>query len=215
MNKQNKKRALIIGAGGHSRVVASMIISQKKYNSIKILDFTKPKEKKILNIDVEKIDHNLEVYNLNIHDFYLAIGDNSKREKWWKKLNKINASCPSLISDSAFIERNSDIGNGNIICAKSYLGVLSRLGDNNILNTGSIIDHETTIANNCHIAPGSIIAGRVSIKNNCFIGAGSVVKENLTISEYSILGAGSILLSSIEKKKCLFAGVPAKFKREI
>jgi len=29
------------------------------------------------------------------------------------------------------------------------------------------------------------------------------------------LGAGSILLSSIEKKKCLFAGVPAKFKREI
>jgi UDP-perosamine 4-acetyltransferase len=215
MNQLNKKRAIIIGAGGHSRVIASMIISQNKYDFIKILDFVKPKEKKILNIDVEKIDKNFEVYSPNIYDFYLAIGDNGKREQWWKKLIKINASCPSLISDSAFIERNSKIGRGNIICANSYLGVLSKLGDNNIINSGSIIDHETIIENNCHIAPGATIAGRVAIQNNSLIGAGSVVKDNLLISENSILGAGSVLLNSMEQKNCLFAGVPAKFKREI
>lgn len=215
MSQKNKKNAVIIGAGGHCRVIASMLISQKKYEFIKILDFSEPKEKKILNINVEKIDNNFEAYNKKIFDFYLAIGDNKKREVWWKKLNEINISCPSLISDKAIIERNSEIGEGNIICPNSYLGVLSKIGDNNIINTGSIIDHETIIENNCHIAPGSTIAGRVTIKNNCFIGAGSVIKDNLLISEHSILGAGSILLNSIDKKKCLYVGVPAKFKREI
>ena len=65
MSQKKKKNAVIIGAVGHCRVISSMLISQKKYEFIKILDFSEPKEKKILNINVEKIDNNFEAYNKN------------------------------------------------------------------------------------------------------------------------------------------------------
>ena len=215
MKQKNKKNAIIIGAGGHCRVISSMLISLRKYESIKILDLSEPKEKKILNLDVEKINENLSSYRTDINDFYLAIGENKLREIWWKKLENIKASRPSLVSDSALIEKNSMIGDGNIICQNSYLGVLTKLGNNNIINSGSIIDHETIIGSNCHIAPGSVIAGRVTIEDNCFIGAGAVIKDNLSISKNSIIGSGSVLLESIDVNSSMFAGVPAKFKKNI
>jgi len=214
--KALKKKAFILGAGGHCRVIASMLIHSKHYNEIEILDFSVPLEKEILGLKIKKINSNFEEQiDKKKSDYFLAIGDNNLRKLWWKKLKKIKASRPSLIHNSAVIEDSAIIGEGNIICANTYLGVLTKIGHNNIINSGSSIDHETVIENNCHIAPGTTISGRVHIKNNCFIGLGSSIKDNVLVSENSILGAGSVLLENIEKKQSLYVGIPAKFKKKI
>ena len=208
-----KKKALIIGSGGHSRVVISILNEASFYDVQAILDVSSEEsiytDEFIKDIPVGNVSELDEYYDCGIDAAFIAIGDNDTREYWYKKLNK-KFNLPNLISSSANIDNSSIIGNSNIICSNCFIGPDSNIGNNNILNTSSIIEHEVEIFNNCHIAPSATICGRSSIKSNCFIGANSTVIDKVSVAQFCTLGAGSTLLKSIEEENSKYVGSPAK-----
>ncbi len=208
------REAVVVGSGGHCRVILSLLEANQQHSLFVVLDLSEPESgEMIMGVPVRPIESLLyELTNKDNVDFFLAIGDNSIRKLWWEKLQMFGVSCPNLISSKAVVDDSANLGGGNVVCANAYIGPQATLGFNNVINTGAIIEHEVIIASHSHIAPGAIIAGRAYVSVLCFIGAGSTVIDKVSVAHGVTLGAGAVLIRNADSKKGIYIGVPAKLK---
>jgi sugar O-acyltransferase (sialic acid O-acetyltransferase NeuD family) len=203
------KKIIIIGSGGHSRVVIDTLETLGS-NIFGIIDINyKGQKEKIFNYkiigDMTIID-NLNPKNYNI---ILAIGDNNKREKYFSELLYKGFTIPTIIHPTAILSKKIIIGNGVFINSGVILNAGVEIADNTIINTGSIIEHEVNIKQNSHICPGVKIGGRATVGKNTFIGIGSSIKDYIKIGDNVKVGAGSVIIDNI-KKGLTVVGVPGK-----
>ncbi|HEY9062156.1 MAG TPA: acetyltransferase [Pseudobacteroides sp.] len=198
-----RKPIVLVGAGGHSRVIIDII---KTYCSdldiVGILDKDPLKRGcQIDNISVIGSDVKLiELMEAGVGNAFISIGliDNFKsRMDIYHNLKNMGFMLPTLIHGKSVVSKGVQIGCGNAVMALSVINAGSRVGNNCIINTGSIIEHEATIGDNVHIAPGAVICGRVCIGSNSFIGAGSTVIQGVTIGDNAIIGAGSVVTRDV------------------
>lgn len=208
---------LLIGSGGQSRVVISILKALRVENIIGILDLGEPKPGElIMGIPVLGSVNLLgELIDPSNKSFILAIGDNLTRNLWWHRICEFGGKVPNLISPLASVDPSALLGNGNIICAKAFIGPEAILGNNNLVNTGAIIEHEVKIGSDCHFAPSSVVAGRSKVHSNCFIGAGAVVINGIEISSGVIVGAGSVVIRDVDIEGVTVMGVPARLKGDL
>jgi UDP-perosamine 4-acetyltransferase len=202
---------LVIGAGGHCRVVLSILSYYKELNVIGIADRdSKNLGEDILGIQVQYTwDDFQAVYDEGVLNAVLAVGSNKERKHLFNELTEIGYSIKTLIDPSALIDKDAKIGIGTTICMGVKIGPLVSIGDNCIIYTGTVIDHETIIKNDCFIAPGVCIAGRVSIENGSFVGIGCSIKEKIKIGANTVIGAGSVVINDFPPNTKA-AGVPAR-----
>lgn len=208
------RQSIVLGTGGHCRVVLSMLASLKIYEISRIIELGdfRAGETIMGNPVTPNIIDMSGFCGKPEFDFFLAIGDVQKRKLWWDKLNNLNLSMPNLISLHAVVDETAELGRGNIVCAKSFIGPLAKIGDNNLINTGAIIEHEAVIEDHNHFAPASVTAGRTHISSSCFIGSGATIIENIFISSGVTIGAGAVVVSDIARPNGIFIGMPAKEK---
>ena len=201
---------IVVGAGGHSRVVLAILSYYNNYNVIGVADSTSRSigEK----IDYTKISYTWEdlssLYDNGVKHAVIAIGDNKKRSTLFCQLKKIGFKFPNIIHPNAFVEKNAIFGSGNLITMGANIGSSVEIGNNCIIY-GSTIEHETKIENNVFIAPSVSIAGRVKLGDSCFIGIGSSVVEKITIGKRATIGAGSVVIDNVGNDLTV-AGIPAK-----
>lgn len=206
------QRALIIGTGGHCRVVLSLLFEKKEYEVIGCIELGMPRKNEIImGVPVIGSDFDLELYSKYTNlDVFLAIGDNKKRANWLEKAHMLNFNTPNLISPSASIHSSVQMGEANIVCGNAWIGPETVITDNNLINTAVVIEHEVKIGSHCHLAPSSTVCGRCYINNNCFIGAGATVINNIELAIDTKIGAGSTLIQNILKPNRTYVGTPAK-----
>ena len=184
---------IIIGTGGHARVVAEVA----KRSNVEVKGFIdlhySGQDEMILGFPVLGGLDQLKHLSSGI-SFFTAIGENAQRKQVFEQMVSEDFMPISLIHPNAIIGEGVEVGAGTLICAGSIVSTNARIGDNSIINTGVIIDHETIIGNNSHIAPGSCIAGRVKIGAGSFVGVGANVIDKLKIGEGVTVGAGSVII---------------------
>ena len=146
---------LVIGAGGHCRVVLSILSYYKELNVIGIADRdSKNLGEDILGIQVQYTwDDFQAVYDEGVLNAVLAVGSNKERKHLFNELTEIGYSIKTLIDPSALIDKDAKIGIGTTICMGVKIGPLVSIGDNCIIYTGTVIDHETIIKNDCATEP--------------------------------------------------------------
>ena len=105
------------------------------------------------------------------------------------------------------------IGSGDMIHstlnASVKIGKHCDLAPEVMILTGS---HEIDVEGE-HIA-GKGISANVEIGDGCWLGARSTVLPGVSIAKKNILAAGSVMTVSSEIEKSLWAGVPAKMKKQ-
>ena len=205
----NKDKLLIVGAGGHTRVVIDTA-EKNKYEIIGIIDinFTGKKEK-IFGYDVLGNFDFIKKYEIENINCFIAIGDNSKRKKYYNMVKDLGCKIPNLIHPTAVISDYIDLSEGVFINAGCIINAGAIIGKNVIINTGSIIDHEVKIGDFSHIAPGCKIGGRVKFGAMTFVGIGTDIIDQIDIGENVIIGAGSVVVNSIAPNITV-VGIPAK-----
>jgi UDP-N-acetylbacillosamine N-acetyltransferase len=206
------RQAVILGTGGHCRVVLSVLKDVGSHHILDILELAelRPSET-ILDYPVNSTVSSLSSFCTQpFVDIFLAIGDNSLRREWWQKVNELNLPLPNLISPYAMVDSFAELGKGNLICAKAFVGPECKVGDNNIINTGAILEHESELGSHCHLSSSSTVAGRSCIYDDCFIGAGAIVIDNIKVASKTTLGAGAVLVKDIDQSGSIYVGVPAK-----
>jgi len=213
-NTQKTTGVIVIGTGGHARVILSLLQRHPQFKVKGLLDLKKSDiNEKILGYpvigswdDVEKF------FQQGIVHAILAVGDNKKRSSLFARLKTIGFQLPILIHPQAYLEPSASVGEGTVVCAGAILGTAAQVGEGVILNTRCIVDHECEIQSFVHVAPGTAVAGRVRIGEGTFIGIGSSVKDRIHIGNWATIGAGSVVIDNIPDG-VMAIGVPARVKK--
>lgn len=207
------KTLIIIGAGGHGRVVADCAKSIGCYTNIMFLDdcFAERKNNHAWQV-VGPIENWLKY--LNSADFIVAVGNNTLRASLLQQLIAAKANITTLIHPSAVVSKQATIADGVVVFANAVINIGTRIDEGCIINTGATIDHDCHIHDYCHISPGVNVAGGVEIGSYSWLGIGSTVIEYITIAQNTQTGAGAVVTKAT-KNNTLYVGIPARPVRSL
>ena len=202
------KDVIIIGAGGHAKVIAD-IIYKSGDNLIGFLDDNLANKGKEIYLGKKVLGTTKDIENYNKNYFIIGIGNNSIRKKI---NNENNLKLYTAIHPSAIIAQDVKIGIGSVIMAGVVINPGTVIGKNCIINTCSSLDHDNLLEDYVHISPGAHLAGTVTIKEGTWICTGAIVKNNITIGKNNIIGAGGVVIKDIIEENGTYIGVPARRK---
>jgi len=202
-----KDKLIIIGASGHGKVVADIAIKMNKWQSIAFLD---DDESIKTSMGLEVIGKTADAFTYKDEaDFFVAIGNNSNREKIQDKLIEQGLNLVSLIHPSAVIGSDVEIERGNVVMAGVVINSSTIIGKGCIINTSSSLDHDNVLEDYVHISPGVRTAGSVRIGKGSWIGIGSVVSNKVNICSGCKVGAGAVVVKDITEPGT-YVGVPVR-----
>ncbi len=170
------KKLLIIGAGGHAKVVAETALLHDEYEIIGFADDNIKLGTPVFG-DFTIISTVNEISALVFDEFIVAIGNNETRKEIFNSLS-VNYKPAIIIHQRAIVSKFSKIGLGTVVLAGAIVSFGVEIGENCIINAASLIDHESMIAANCHIAQGVIIGSNCSIKELSNIALGDKVQSH-------------------------------------
>ncbi|MCM3673364.1 acetyltransferase [Peribacillus simplex] len=203
---------LILGAGGHGKVVSEIAILKKFWENIAFLD-DRENINEVLNISViGKFDEYNSFKNKYQYAF-VAIGDNKLRLKWMERLSREGFIMPTLVHPFSSISKTSILGEGTVVMAGAVINSDTRVGRGCIINTSASIDHDCSLQDGVHISPGVNIGGTVSIDKCTWACIGSSVINNINVGSNVVLAAGAVVNKNIPDN-VMVAGVPAKIKKQ-
>ena len=203
------KDLIILGAGGHARVIID-VAEETDYRLKGIIDINyKNRQEEILGYPVLGDIDILNNFDPTKTGIAVAFGDCTQRTHYFFEMQKSGYLLPSLIHPTAIISKHAAIGVGVFINAGTIMNSKATVGDNTIINTGAIIEHEVTVGAHSHICPGVKIGGRVSIGDNTFIGIGTSIKNYVKVGDNVVIGAGSVVINNVESNSTI-AGIPGK-----
>lgn len=200
------RHLIIIGAGGHGKVVADIAFKNGQYERISFLDDYCVD--KVLGCDIIGKIANYKEY-ISEADFIVAVGNSPKRQLIQNELQLSGARIISLIHPAAVIAFGVKLGVGCVVAAAAVIGPDTQIGDGVIINTACSVDHDCTVGDFSHISIGAHLAGSVSIGCQTMVGAGAVVKNGISICDDCLVGAGAVVVKDIFEKGT-YVGVPAK-----
>jgi len=207
-----KKKIVLIGGGGHCKVVISILKKLDTFEIEGIVDNYKAGSL-ISGIKIIGTDNDLkDIHKSGINYALITVGsikDNTKRCKLFNMAREIGYDFPVIISPEAIVDESIKIGEGTVIMPGSIINVDSSIGKNCIINTGAIIEHDCKIGNHCHIAPGVHISGEANIGELSFLGIGAIIIQGIKIGKNVTIGAGSVVIKDISDN-VIAVGNPAK-----
>jgi sugar O-acyltransferase (sialic acid O-acetyltransferase NeuD family) len=192
----NNKPIIIIGNGGHSRVLQEVIL----LNNLEIIGVTDQSNRNNNDYKVYTDNQILEIYSPEDVSLVNGVGslpNNSSRWDVAKSFTNYGYSFLSIYHPSVIIANDVHIEDGVQLMAGVILQPGVCIGKNSIINTGTIIDHDCIIGENCHIAPGSTLSGGVSIGNNTHVGTGVSIIQAISIGENVIIAAGCAVYKNL------------------
>lgn len=179
------KKVIILGAGGHARVVAAMA--------------------KKLNFDVISCLDAEQEHLIREHapkDILLANGLGSTgtmplRGKVYRKFKELGYKFVTLVHPNSFVEDDVILGEGVQIMAGVVVQTGVRISANTIINTGAKVDHDCLIAEHVHISPGVILCGGCCVNSGTHIGAGATIMQGVTIGDNTKIGLGAFIIKDV------------------
>lgn len=196
-------RLVIVGAGGHGKVVADIAL-KSGYKDICFADDNATGECMGFPIICKSTD--LERKNDGNTDFVIAVGNNEIRKKI---AESHDANWVSLIHPSAQIGTNVKIGRGTVVMAGAVINACATTGQHCIINSCAVVEHDNILMDYVHISPNVALGGTVHIGECTHIGIGATVINNINICSNCRIGAGAVVVKNIMQNG-VYIGIPAK-----
>ena len=202
------KDLVIIGSGGHGKVVADAALQMGRWDSIRFVDLLYPELQRIGPWNV--VAKNLKDLNeSSILQFVVAVGDNKLRFKLFCEALDLGFEPAVIIHPRAYVSPYANVGKGSVIFANSVVNIGADLGVCSIINTASTIDHDCILGKSVHVSPGAHLAGEVKVGDFSWVGIGAVTRQQINIGKNVTIGAGASVVSNIDDH-LVVTGVPAK-----
>ncbi len=203
------RRLVILGAGGHGRILAE-IAELSGWEEIVFLD---PKWKSqthsgiwpVLDNDCSDVLRKQPEFS----KFIVGIGDNAKRAHLHDNLERLGLPIASLVHPKAVVSNYAEIAEGCVVSAGAVINIGSKVERGSVINTNASVDHDCAIGPFCHIAPGAHLAADVTLCERAFIGLGACVRNGIHIMADAVVGAGATVVSTVGAKQIVI-GTPAR-----
>lgn len=196
------KKLAIVGAGGHSKVIAD-IARKNGYEGIVFLD----DYNKISFLGEYPIIGDTDTLIPEDYDVFIAIGNAETRKRMTEKFT--NRNIVTLIHPNAVIADDAKIGKGTCVMAGAVINPGVVIGNGCIVNTSSSVDHDSVLGDYVHVSVGAHIAGTVIVGDGTWVGIGAVISNNINVCRNCMLGAGTVVVKDILTSGT-YVGVPAR-----
>jgi UDP-perosamine 4-acetyltransferase len=202
---------VIVGAGGHGKVVLDALLCQGRDRAIGFLDADPATHgKTVCGLDVIGGPNALgRLHKSGVRGVIVAIGNNRVRQQYAAEAIAGGFELVTVIHPRATIARSAAIGRGVFIAAGVVVCADAKLADNVIVNTSAVVDHECDIAAASHVAPAAVLTGRVRIGERAFVGARACVLPCLSVGADAVVGAGAVVRHDVPDGATA-VGVPAR-----
>ncbi|MCY9265921.1 acetyltransferase [Bacillus licheniformis] len=204
------QNVVIIGAGGHGKVVRELVKERPDTELAGILD------DRYAELHVENGLYRgpsaaaEELARLHPDaKFVLAVGQNSIRQQLYERIGLPLDRYAVLIHPSAVVSGSARIQNGAVVMASSVIQADADVGIHAIVNTGAIVEHDNRIGDYVHLSPGTVLTGGVTVMEGAHLGAGTAVIPGKTVGRWSVTGSGAAVIHDIPDN-CTAVGVPAR-----
>ena len=161
------KNLLIIGAGGHGKVVKE-IAEALGYTQIAFLDDNSTEA-------IGKIAES-KAFLKDYQEAFVGIGNNKFRSELLARLEQEGFIIPVLIHPTAYISQTATIEKGTVVEPKAIVNANSKVGKGCIISVGAIVDHDVVLEECVHVNAGAICKAGSFVAKETKLEAGQVVK---------------------------------------
>lgn len=201
------KPLVMLGAGGHSNVLAELLLAEGR----NIIAIVSPKEvtdsSPLSGIARLTSDESvLEVYQPEQVELVNGIGSipmNNTRLKVFNYFSEHGYYFASVISPYAMLSKSIVIAEGVQVMSGAILQSNANIGVNSIINSGAIIEHDCSIGAHNHIAPGATLSGGVITGRQVHIGTGANIIQGIEIGHQAIVGAGCTVVRDVPENQVI------------
>ncbi len=195
------KPVIIIGAGGHSKVVADAL----NCSGYKILGFVTPDAEPgssfynstILGDDSVIIEYLPD--DVLLANGIGALPYQTLRYKLAMNFRNQGYSFVTIVHPSAIVSQNVILEEGVQVMSGAVIQTDVKIGCDSIINTGALIDHDCNIAENCQISPGAILNGGVIIEKESYIGTGAKITQCVRVNKRCVVAAGTVVYKDVPR----------------
>ncbi|MES3650229.1 acetyltransferase [Staphylococcus saprophyticus] len=203
------KNIVLIGNGGHSKVIKDIIDASPDYVIAGFLDNKFSSYKQNGNYFYDNL-YNIQLYKEDYY-FCLAIGNNLIRNKLFEELKLDKNQFPTLMHPTSSISPSAQIDFGTVVMPNAVINADTKVGKHVIINSGAVIEHDNIIDDYVHISPNATLAGNVVIGACSHIAIGASVLPQIIIGRNCIVGAGATVINDVNDEQ-IVVGTPAKPK---
>lgn len=202
------KKLLIVGAGGHGKVVADAAISSG-WDNVAFLDDRGAALGSPLGLPVIGCTEDLRRHAGEFDGVVVAIGESRRRLELVARCREYGYDVASIVHPRAYVSPFANLESGCVVFANAAVNAGARLGEACIVNTGATVDHDCTLGRGVHVCPGAHLAGAVGVGDCTWIGIGAVALQMIMIGRNVTVGAGAVVVSDVPDDMTV-VGVPAK-----
>jgi len=204
---------VVIGTGGHARVVLDAIEMQQNYEVLGLLadpkaSVTEPMMYGYRVLGGEDVLQHPETPRRAI----VALGSGRARESWFAKLEAHGYDIVPVVHPGAHVGRDVELGAGAVVLAGAVVNSGVRLGRGVLVRAGSTLDHDCRLDDFAHVAPGAHLAGDVHVGARSHIGIGACVVPGIQIGSDVLVGAGAVVTQSVPRGYTI-VGTPGRTMR--
>jgi sugar O-acyltransferase (sialic acid O-acetyltransferase NeuD family) len=200
---------LILGAGGHAKVVADILRCQ----GLRVAGFLDddPQTWGTTRLGLSVLGAIASFADYQPDGLVLGIGANQVRGQLVERLGPaVQALWCNAIHPRATVTASVRLGRGVVIVAGAVVNPDTVLGDHVIINTGATVDHDCVIGDYVHIAPGVHVCGGVQIGSYAFIGVGAALTPGRRVGAQATVGAGAVVVRDVPPGVTA-KGIPARW----
>jgi sugar O-acyltransferase (sialic acid O-acetyltransferase NeuD family) len=203
---------IILGAGGHAKVLIEIVRHQA---SIKGISDPIVKQSSLMGVPI--IGNDQVIFGMRPEEIRLVNGvgtsrTTSRRKRLFEFYKASGYSFLSLIHSSAIISSEAILAEGVQLMAGSVIQPSCEIGCNTIVNTKASVDHDCKVGAHVHLAPGTTLCGGISVGSGTLVGAGATILPGIRIGENCIIGAGALVTKDVPDGVKVM-GIPARMVR--
>jgi sugar O-acyltransferase (sialic acid O-acetyltransferase NeuD family) len=201
------RRLVLLGAGGHARVVAALA-GALGVEVVAVFDDDPARRGATFGgITIEgPLPVALDAGLLASCQAIIAVGANAARAAIVRR-----AALPwsTLVHPFAWVDPAASLGAGTVVFAGAVVQPGASLGAHVILNTAATVDHDCVLGDFVHLAPGVHLAGEVRVGEGALVGIGASVLPGRVIGAWARVGAGAVVVEDVPAGATV-VGVPAR-----
>jgi sugar O-acyltransferase (sialic acid O-acetyltransferase NeuD family) len=203
MKQSEKRKIIIIGAGGTSQEIVDIIeaINQEHptWDLLGYLDDDPNKQGKEFNgVKVIGTINDFKKYN----DVWLIVPlGNPKsyfiRKRIVNKLSHLNPKYATLIHPSSYVSKESSVGQGTVIFPYCSISPGASIGSHVLVFPNVTIAHESKIGSYATLTAGVNISGDNIIEEGVYVGTNATIVNMVKVKKWSLIAAGSMVAQDI------------------
>jgi sugar O-acyltransferase (sialic acid O-acetyltransferase NeuD family) len=194
---------VVLGAGGHAKVVVSTL-RLADWDVVAVFD-DRPNIHGTTVLGVP-IKGSLSEGPKSGCPAVIAIGNNTDRQR---AATELELDWVTAVHPRAWLDPSVVLGPGSVVFAGAVIQPDAQIGQHVVINTSVSVDHDCVIGDFAHVAPGAHLAGGIHVGQGALLGVGCTATVGVRIGDWSTVGAGAVVIRDVDDR-AVVAGVPAR-----